>query len=379
MAKDESLHSDGPVDVTVGQDDPREGRPFTGQFKLPETIAILPVKDMSMFPRMVLPMLVGEKRHMALIDDVVSGDKLVGLVALKDETQAEDVASTMHLHEIGVAALVLKMARAEKEGVRLIAQGLTRFRVLAILQSEPYIKALVRAEEDLKSDDMETMALINNLRAQFRRILELAPHLPEELNTLVASVDDGGALCDMVASAMNLSPEERQSVVEALDVKVRLQRVTYLMNREIQMLELGSKIQKQVKDGLEKTQKDYYLRQQMKAIQKELGEEGEPQGDDIAEMRQKLKAKDLPEQVRTEAERELNRMAKMHASSSEYHVINTYLDWIVALPWNEARPRTTSGHQARRPGPSWTRTTTTWTRSRSASWSTWRCASSTPR
>ena len=335
MSQEDSLRPDGPVKVSVGQGTPEEGRPFTGQFKLPESIAILPVKDMSMFPRMVLPMLVGEKRHMTLIDDVVSGDKVVGLVALKGDTPADQVGSTVELHEIGVAALILKMARTEGEGVRLIAQGLTRFSVLAILQTEPYIKALVRAVEDIKNDDLETMALINNLRAQFRRVLELAPHLPEELNSLVGTVDDPGALCDMVASAMSLSPEERQSVVEALDVKVRLQRVTYLMNREIQMLELGSKIQKQVKEGLDKTQKDYYLRQQMKAIQKELGEDAEPQGDDIADLRQKLKAKDLPEQVRTEAERELNRMAKMHSSSSEYHVINTYLDWVLNLPWNE--------------------------------------------
>ncbi|CAO0820743.1 Lon protease [Desulfarculales bacterium] len=335
MTKNKSMHPDGPVNVSVGQGATDEGRPFTGQYKLPEAIAILPVKDMSMFPRMVLPMLVGEKRHMALIDDVVSGDKVMGLVALKGDIPADKVNSTVELHEIGVTALVLKMTRAEGEGVRLIARGLTRFSVLAILQTEPYIKALVRTVEDVKSDDLETMALINNLRAQFRRVLELAPHLPEELSSLVASVDDPGALCDMAASAMSLSPEERQSVVEALEVKVRLQRVTYLMNREIQMLELGSKIQKQVKDGLDKTQKDYYLRQQMKAIQKELGEEAEPQGDDIADLRAKLKAKDLPEQVRTEAEREMNRMAKMHASSNEYHVINTYLDWLLALPWNE--------------------------------------------
>ncbi|MBI5524317.1 MAG: endopeptidase La [Desulfarculus sp.] len=335
MTKDESLRPDGPVDVSVSQGAPGEGRPFTGQFQLPETIALLPVKDMSMFPRMVLPMLIGESRHMALIDDVVSGDKIVGLVATKPQADGHKPPRPEDLHEVGVAAMILKMAKVEGEGVRLIAQGLTRFRVIHVLQAEPYIKALVRSVEDIKSDDLETMALINNLRAQFRRVLDLAPHLPEELNSLVSTVDDPGALCDMVASAMNLSPEERQSVVEALDVKLRLQRVTYLMNREIQMLELGSKIQKQVKEGLEKTQKDYYLRQQMKAIQKELGEEGEGEASETDELKAKLKAKDLPEQVRAEAERELSRMAKMHASSSEYHVINTYLDWILNLPWNE--------------------------------------------
>ena len=335
MVNDDHLHPDGPVDVSVRKGGTEDGRPHTGPFQLPETLAILPVKDMSMFPRMVLPMLVGEARHMALVDDVLSADKLLGLVALKGEATADKIAGLQDLHVVGVAALILKMAKSEGEGVRLIAQGLTRFRLVRVLQIEPYIKAQVRAVTDILADDMETMALVNNLRAQFKRVLELAPHLPEELHTLLMSVDDPGALCDMVASAMNLSPEERQSVVEALDVKERLQRVTFLMNREIQMLELGSKIQKQVKEGLDKTQKDFYLRQQMKVIQKELGEGEEGETSEVEELRRRLMEKDLPEHVRVEADRELSRMSKMHSSSSEYHVINTYLDWILNLPWNE--------------------------------------------
>jgi ATP-dependent Lon protease len=207
----------------------------------------------------------------------------------------------------------------------------------------------VRPVVDVTSDDLESLALINNLKTQFRRVLQLAPHLPEELHALIGSVEDPGALCDMVASALNLSPEERQSVVEALVVKQRLMRVTSLLNREIQMLELGSKIQKQVKDGLEKTQRDYYLRQQMKAIQKELGEGEEEAGDsEVEELREKLKAKELPEQVRAEAERELKRMSRMHSSSSEYHVIHTYLDWIINLPWSEETPEEIDIAEARR-------------------------------
>jgi ATP-dependent Lon protease len=337
MSEENSKLAGGPVDVSVSEKGaPDEAASRERAFQLPEILPILPVKDMSMFPRMVLPMLVGDTRHQSLVDDVLGGDKLMGLVAMRGDLKGQPVTSAEQIHEIGVAALVLKMVRTEEEGTRLIAQGMTRFRVVHLVQTTPYVKALVRPVADIASDDLETMALISNLRNLFRRVVELAPHLPDELQSLVASVDDPGALCDMVASALNLGPEERQSIVEALEVKERLRRITNLLNREIQVLELGSKIQKQVKDGLDKTQKDYYLRQQLKAIQKELGEaEEDPGAGEVEELRAKLKEKALPEQVRLEAERELTRLARMHPSSSEYGVITTYLDWILNLPWLE--------------------------------------------
>ncbi len=301
---------------------------------LPPELPLLAVKDMSMFPRMVLPMLIADPRHQQLVDRVLAGDKLLGLVALNGDTSPEEVKDLKDISEVGVAALILQMAKSEEGGLRLVAQGLTRFRILELTQVEPFLKARVQAVSDILTDDLETKALLNNLRSLFRRVLELAPHLPDELNSLVASIDDPGSLCDMVASAMNLSPEERQSIVEALDVRERLRRVTTLLNREIQVLELGSKIQDQVKEGLDKTQREYYLRQQLKAIKEELGEEdtGDGETDDL---RERLAAKALPEQVRAEAERELKRLESMHSSSAEYHVITTYLDWILNLPWEE--------------------------------------------
>ncbi len=336
------------VDVS-GKGEKSEGDPRERAFSLPEVLPILPVKDMSMFPRMVLPMVVGDVRNQSLIDDVLAGDKLLGLVAMKGEGKGSAIQSMEGLHEIGVATQILKMARSEDEGTRLIAQGMTRFRIVHLVQTQPYLKALVRPVSDIPNDDLETMALTSNLRNLFRRVVELAPHLPDELQSLVANVDDVGALCDMVASSLNISSEERQSIVEALEVKERLRRITTLVNREIQVLELGSKIQSQVKEGLDKTQRDYYLRQQLKAIQKELGEsEEEPGASEVEELRTKLKEKELPEQVRTEAERELNRLAKMHPSSSEYHVITTYLDWILNLPWSEESPDNIDIKQARK-------------------------------
>ncbi|KMY69227.1 peptidase [Desulfocarbo indianensis] len=321
--------------MSVGLPEDGDPRPKTEKPVLPEVLPILPVKDMSMFPRMVLPMLVGEDRHQRLVDETLSGQKILGLVAMQPERNAGQIKSADDLYEIGVAALILKMSKGE-EGVRLVAQGLTRFIVTELVSTEPYLKARVKPVSDIPSSDMETLALLSNLRALFMKVLELSPHLPDELSAIAGGLDDPGALCDMVASALNLSPEERQSVVESLQVKDRLRVVTNLVNREIQVLELGSEIQSQVKEGLDKTQREYYLRQQLKAIQKELGESEEPGSSEVEELKEKLAAKDLPEEVRVEADRELKRLAGMHPSASDYHVITTYLDWIIALPWREA-------------------------------------------
>ncbi|MEW5912966.1 MAG: endopeptidase La [Thermodesulfobacteriota bacterium] len=328
------LRPDEPVPVSLADLDPEAGPKPGRLMRLPTVLPVLAVKDPSLFPRMVLPMLISDPRHQRLVDEVLAGDKIVGLVALKGETTAEQVKSPADIYDIGVAAQVLQMAKSESDGVRLVAQGLTRFRLKELIRTEPFLLAHVEAVGDLIHEDLESKALVSNLRGLFRRVLELAPHLPSELNSLVASVDHPGALCDMVASALNLSPEERQSIVGALDVTERLRRVVTLLNREIQVLELGSKIQSQVKEGLDKTQREYYLRQQLKAIQAELGEQEAGEGE-AAELGRKLAEKALPNEVRAEAERELKRLEAMHSSSAEYHVITTYLDWILHLPWQE--------------------------------------------
>ncbi|MBU2519262.1 MAG: endopeptidase La [Proteobacteria bacterium] len=334
MSNENKLLDEDSINVSIGgeTDSPE---PLLGRrLVLPKLLPLLAVKDMSMFPRMVLPMRVSDLRHQGLVDEVLSGDKIVGLVALKGDITSEQVRSVSDIHQVGVAALILQMAKSETDGLRLVAQGLTRFKVLEMVRTEPHLIALVEPAEDVITDDLESKALLSNLRSLFRRVLELAPHLPDELGSLLASVDDPGALCDMVASAMNISPEERQSIVEALEVTERLRRVTTLLNREIQVLELGSKIQDQVKEGLDKTQREYYLRQQLQAIKKELGE-GEGGDDETGQLRRRLEEKALPDQARAEAERELKRLETMHSSSAEYHVITTYLDWILNLPWEE--------------------------------------------
>ena len=326
------LMADGLVDVSVGADSPEENAVMPGTVKLPDRLPILPVKDMSMFPRMVLPMLVSDQKHQNLVNDVLSGERLIGLVAIKGERPSSSVSALEHIHEVGVAALVLKMNQVDdQDAVRLVAQGLSRFRIIALEQVEPYLVARIEPLADIVPQRHGDIGPVQQPAGLFKRMLDLAPHMPEELQGLAVSIDDPGSLCDLVTSTLKIGPEERQSVVEAIDVRERLRRVTTLVNHEIQVLELGSKIQSQVKEGLDKTQREYYLRQQLKAIKAELGE-GEEAGDSEVEiLREKLAQAKLPEEAQAEADRELGRLAKMHPSSSEYHVITTYLDWMINL------------------------------------------------
>ena len=336
---DIKLHSDGPVDVSLGGLGLGPGPEGAKQIS-PKVLPILPVRDLSIFPRMLLPMLLNAERHSLLVDHVVAGERLMGLVTMREGVEQEAIKGLEDIHQVGIAVLVVKMAKDDDEGdgqgIRLIAQGLFRFRILELLRTEPYLMARVESLPDVVNDSLEAMALFNNLRGLLKKVMELAPHLPDELKALVSSIEEPGPLCDLAASALNLSPAERQTIIEAVEVKERLRLMITLVNREIQVLELGSKIQSQVKEGLDKTQREFYLRQQMDAIKKELGEHESQQEGETDELARKLAEKELPESVRTEAEKELGRMTAMQPASAEYHVIATYLDWILQLPWMEA-------------------------------------------
>ena len=339
---------DGPVNISFNPAEGQPPSPGLAAATLPSHLPILPVKDMAIFPRMVLPMVVSEARHIKLVDDALGDKRVLGLVASKDGKSADEVKSIDDIHRVGVAVMVLKMAREDGGQMRMIIQGLTRFRVDELLHTEPFFMARVQGLVDQVDDGLETRALVANLRGLFVRVLDLAPHLPDELRPLAEGMDDPGALCDMIATTINISPPERQTVVEAVEVAERLRLVTTLVNREIQVMELGTKIQDQVKEGLDKTQREFYLRQQLKAIQDELGDSAEPEDSEVAELGRKLAEKDLPEHVRTEADRELKRLGQMQPASSEYHVIQSYLDWIAHLPWSEYSEDTLDIAEARK-------------------------------
>jgi len=306
---------------------------LTEEAKIPQELSILPSQDLVLFPKMVLPFVVAEPKLIQLIDDALSGNKIIGLVVTKKGE--EDKALPDNLCQVGCAAQILKMAKISDVGVRLLVQGLARIRIINYVQTEPYLKATVVPHYDKVEKDIETDALVTNIRGLFRKVVELSPYLPSELGVMAMNVDEAGVLADLVTSTLNISKENKQKILETFDIKERLREVIKFLNREIEVLELANKIQTQVKSDLDKAQREYFLRQQLKAIQKELGEKDEHEIE-IGELKAKIKEKGLPEAVGKEAEKELSRLARMNPAAPEYTVARTYLDWVLELPWSES-------------------------------------------
>ena len=304
--------------------------------KIPELLPILPLFDAALFPKMVLPLVVMQGESVRLIDEAMAQNRIIGLVVSKKPEEGIK-PDRNDLATIGTSALILKMAKTQDNRTQLLVQGLHRFRIKSWENSRPYLRARIQVLEENETKGKETEALMSNLVGQFIRIVELSPGLPPEIGQMAKSIPEAGTLADMVASTINATPQEKQKVLEIQNVKERLKEVTRLVNHQLSVLELGNKIQSQVKGDMDKSQKEYYLRQQLKAIKEELGEQDETQVE-IEEYRAKIEEKNLPTEARKEAERELDRLSRMHPSSAEYTVASTYLDWITALPWHESTP-----------------------------------------
>lgn len=300
--------------------------------RIPETLPILPVFNMLVFPKMMLPMEVAGDQSVSLVDEAMSQDRIIGLLLAK-QSPVDTNYKPEDFHTIGTTVVILKMAKGGDKKAQLLVQGIGRFRVKEFIEGKPYLEARVDALEDQEIRDIEVEALMANLSSLFERIIKLTPFLPQEFAAMAKTITEPGILADLVASIINVTAEEKQAILEILNVKARLREVTRLVNHQLEILELGNKIQSQVKDDMDKSQREYYLRQQLNAIRKELGETDEPKVE-IEEYREKLAKKDLPDEARKEAERELERLARMHPSSAEYTVASTYLDWILALPWH---------------------------------------------
>lgn len=301
--------------------------------KIPELLPILPLYDAVLFPKMVLPLVVMQGESVRLVDEAMAKNRIIGLV-VSNKPEENKTPGEEDLADVGVSALILKMAKTTDNRSQLLVQGLSRFRVKSFEEGRPYLRARIELSKEIEQKDNETEALMSNVIGQFNRIVELSPGLPPEIGQMAKTIQEPGTLADMVASTINAAPEEKQKVLELLDVKVRLKEVMRLLNHQVEILELGNKIQSQVKGDMDKSQREYYLRQQLKAIKEELGEKDETQVE-IEEYRAKIEAKNLPEEARKEADRELERLSRMHPSSAEYTVASTYLDWITSLPWHE--------------------------------------------
>jgi ATP-dependent Lon protease len=315
------------------------------ELELPSELPVLPLKDTVVFPDSVLPLAIGQERSVRLVEDVVSGNRLVALVASKDRELEQP--GWDDLYTVGAAAVIQKMIRIPDGSLRILVQGIARIRMLDKLQDEPYLAGRFVEVPDLYEESPETQALTQNVQTLFARLIGLVPYLPEELALAAANVDDPSALCHLVASTLRLKTEEKQQLLEQESVEKRLRAVLVILNRELEVAELGSKIQNQVQSEMESSQREYFLRQQLKAIQEELGE-GDPEQAEIKELRDRANEVTLPEDARKAVDRELARLEKLPAASAEYGVIRTYLEWILSLPWDKESEDNLDLEQARK-------------------------------
>jgi len=299
---------------------------------IPSELAILPLRGVVVYPLTALPLTVGRPRSIRLIDDAVLGRRIIGLVAAKDPEKEDPGPDDVYM--VGTAALVHRLRKAPEGTVILLVQGLERIRIRRFTQLEPYLKAEVEVAPDVVEDSVEMEALMRNIVELFRRLVALVPHIPDELVMLALNVDDPRQLVYAIATYMRMDLADAQQILEIDEVKEKLRKLTFTLNRELEVLELGKKIQTEAQSEMQKVQREYFLREQLKAIKKELGEEDE-QALEIEELRQKIEAAGMPEEARKEAERELDRLSKLPTAAAEYSVIRTYLDWLVNLPWNK--------------------------------------------
>jgi ATP-dependent Lon protease len=299
---------------------------------VPNELPILPLRGTVLYPDLILPIMVGRKKSVKLIDDAMDSDRIIGIITQK-RSEIEDPKES-DLYSVGVAALILRMIRELDGSQRVIVQGVSRIKVKEYSQKEPYFKVRCDTVDENYVPGVEVDALMMNLKNLFQRAVELAPYLTAELGTMVGNVKSAAILADLIASNLNIATTEKQGILETFDVRERLTKVHLFLNKEVQVLELGNKIQSQVKEDMDRTQREYYLREQLKAIKKELGEMDE-HSTEIKELREKIKKAKMPPEALAAAEKELDRLAKIPPASAEYTVARTYLDWLVELPWSE--------------------------------------------
>lgn len=296
---------------------------------IPEELPILPLRETVVYPQMLIPLVVGREKSIKLVEDALASNKIIGMCMQKtpvEEPTPDDI------HRVGTVGIIVRSLRFPDNTLRLFVQGLQRIRIIEFTQTEPYFKAKVEVIEERVEKTVEIEGLMRNLLNLFQKMASLIPQFPEELIINAMNIQEPGKLADFIAFNTNLNINEKQEILETIDIKERLQKVTYYLTRELEILEIANKIQNEVKNEIEKSQKEYFLRQQMKAIQKELGEI-DPREMEINELRQKLQEAKLPPEAMKEAERELERLALMPPGSAEYTVTRTYLDWLISLPW----------------------------------------------
>ena len=304
------------------------------ELNIPDVLAILPLRGTVIFPQAVMPLAVGRPASVRLIQEALQGSRIIGAVMQRDPS--EDAPRAHGLHTIGTATVIEKALKQPDGTLRLVVQGLARFRITDVVQETPFLRARIqRLTDEAPSATLEVEALARTASGLFQKVVALSPTLPDELANVLGAVEGPGALADLIAGLLPTLPTAlRQELLETMGVAERLQRLVAALTKEAEVLELGSKIQSEVQSEMSKTQREYYLREQMKAIQKELGD-ADDRTQEIDTLRRKIETAGMTEEAGKEALRELDRLAKMPPAAAEYTVARTYIDWLVSMPWQQ--------------------------------------------
>jgi ATP-dependent Lon protease len=309
--------------------DEREGRAVP----IPDILGLLPLRSAVVFPHAVVPLAAGRASSIRLIEEAGQSGRLVGAVMQKDA--ADDAPTGDGLHAVGTLALIHKVLKQPDGTLRLVVQGLSRFRIVEVIETTPYLRARVESLPEEEPQDVEGQALARSAASLFQQVVALSPTLPDELASIVSGTEAAGQVADLIAASLpTLQLPLKQELLETVPVKTRLQKLIAALGKETEVLELGSKIQSEIQSEMSKTQREYYLREQLKAIQKELGESDE-RTQEIDALREKVEAAGMTEEAKKEALRELDRLAKMPPAAAEYTVARTYIDWLVSMPWTQ--------------------------------------------
>jgi ATP-dependent Lon protease len=304
-------------------------------FQIPAELPVLPLRDTVLFPNSFMPLAVAREASVRLVEEANAGGRLIGVFTQREAALEEPMQED--LYPVGTATHIHKMFKLPDGSLRLIVQGIERITLDSIVQARPYLRATVTAAPDQRRDEdhLEIDALQRNIKSNFQQVVSLSPLLSDDLQTLAANIVEPGKLADFIASSLaTIGTPVKQEILSTLDVRARMDALNRILIKELEVLELGSRIQSQVQSEVGKNQREYFLREQMKAIQKELGE-GDEQAKEIEELRTKIEAAGMPEAVKKEALRELDRLSKMPVAAAEYTVSRTYVDWLVALPWSK--------------------------------------------
>ena len=328
--------------IELAQD---EIKPSQKKSELPGELFILPTKGIVVYPYLIMPLMISDQRYANLIDEALMGGKTIGLVSQKN--QETENPGPSDLFKIGTAATILKMLRFPDGSVRFLVQGLSRIEIKGFAKTEPFLVAKVEYMEDRYEQSVELEALVRNILDLLRKMVAIAPYLSDELHVPALNTEDPAKLADLIAANLNISLQQKQELLESFNVKQRLHKLILHLNKEVEVLELSRKIQSQAAQELGKAQKEYLLREQLKAIQKELGETDERTAE-LEEFKKRIDKANMPKEALEAANKELDRLTHMNPASAEYTVSRSYLDWLVMLPWNKATQDTLDVKQAKK-------------------------------